>query len=692
MRSNKIRLTTAFLIGGLLVSGMVYGQRGGRGGGGGTTWIDDTHYVDLQKGKDGKDIKMSVDAATGKAKLYAPPVETPAPMRPSVMVKEGELWYSDGTSATPKQITANPGKEVNPRMSPDMKSVAFTRDNDLYMIELATNLERRLTMDGTNLIYNGYASWVYYEEILGRGSAYCAFWWSPDSKTVSFLRFDDTEVPLFILMRGDSLHGAPEMTRYPVPGDPNPKVKLGFADISTGKITWAKFDYNVDQYIAWPSWKPDSKEMMIQVLNRDQNHMQFFMVNPATGDLRKIYDEQRPTWVDFFEDIYVLKNGSGFIMNSYRNDWHNLYFHDWNGKVLANLSNVKWRVGGITKVDEERGMVYFNGRPESTETHFFSVKLDGTGMTQLTDGAGTHSISLSPGGSYLIDNWNNVTISGKKELRNKEGKLVRLMSENAYVFDVTKHQKAEYVRIPSTDGFQLPAIITYPVMFDPTKKYPVIFTIYGGPDAGGVRNSYKGTTPGWYGQNGIITIDVDHRASGQFGKKGIDYMYRNLGKWEMVDYAEAVKWLRAQPYVDATRMGITGGSYGGYTTCLALTAGADYWTHGIALYSVTDWGLYDNVYTERFMDTPKDNPEGYKAGTAMNFAANLKGKLYIVHGEMDDNVHMQNSIQLISKLQDQNKEFQFMMYPNGRHGWGGAKATHLSDLQHKFWMKEFFGK
>ena len=266
------------------------------------------------------------------------------------------------------------------------------------------------------------------------------------------------------------------------------------------------------------------------------------------------------------------------------------------------------------------------------------------------------------------------------------------MSENAYVFDVTKHQKAEYVRIPSTDGFQLPAIITYPVMFDPTKKYPVIFTIYGGPDAGGVRNSYKGTTPGWYGQNGIITIDVDHRASGQFGKKGIDYMYRNLGKWEMVDYSEAVKWLRAQPYVDATRMGITGGSYGGYTTCLALTAGADYWTHGMALYSVTDWGLYDNVYTERFMDTPKDNPEGYKAGTAMNFAANLKGKLYIVHGEMDDNVHMQNSIQLISKLQDQNKEFQFMMYPNGRHGWGGAKATHLSDLQHKFWMKEFFGK
>jgi dipeptidyl-peptidase-4 len=235
-------------------------------------------------------------------------------------------------------------------------------------------------------------------------------------------------------------------------------------------------------------------------------------------------------------------------------------------------------------------------------------------------------------------------------------------------------------------------MIIYPVNFDPSKKYPVIFTIYGGPDAGGVRNNFPGTNPSWYAQNGIITINVDHRASGQFGKKGLDYMWRNLGKWEMVDYGEAVKWLKSKPYVDGSRIGITGGSYGGYTTCMALTAGADFWTHGIADYSVTDWKLYDNVYTERYMDTPMQNPEGYKAGSAMTHADKLKGKLLIVHGEMDDNVHMQNSLQLVSKLQDLNKEFQFMIYPNGRHGWGGAKATHLRDLQNKFWMKEFFNK
>jgi len=318
--------------------------------------------------------------------------------------------------------------------------------------------------------------------------------------------------------------------------------------------------------------------------------------------------------------------------------------------------------------------------------------MDGTGLIQLTEGAGSHSVSFSPGNSYLIDTWTSVTNPGKKELRDKNGKLIRVLSETKVEFDASKHAKAEYVRIPSTDGFQLPAVIIYPLNFDASKKYPVVFTIYGGPDAGGVRNSYQGNNPSWFAQNGIITINVDHRASGQFGKKGIDYMWRNLGKWEMADYAEAVKWLRTKPYVDATRMGITGGSYGGYTTCLALTAGADYWTHGMALYSVTDWGLYDNVYTERFMDTPLQNPEGYKNGTAMNFADRLKGKLYIVHGEMDDNVHMQNSLQLVSKLQDLGKEFQLMIYPNGRHGWGPPKSSHVRDLQNKFWMKEFFGK
>ncbi|MFO7616348.1 MAG: DPP IV N-terminal domain-containing protein [Bacteroidales bacterium] len=694
----------------LLVTVSASGQFRGRGSQ--ITWLDDTHYIEMQKDKSGKDVMMSVDAATGKAKPYkAPPVETSlremlpegfeagsmaatAPDGTTAILNKGnDLYLLSRTGSGVRRLTATVEPEMNPRYSPDGSRIAFTRANDLYVIDLDSGLERRLTYDGTDLIYNGWASWVYFEEILGRGSRYAAFWWSPDSKKVSFLRFDDSTVPLFVLMRADSLHGAPEFTRYPKPGDPNPLVKLGIADVETLKVAWAKFDEQIDQYIAWPFWKADSKEMLIQVLNRDQNHMQFFMVNPESGDVKKIYDEQRKSWIDFFEDIFVLKNNTGFILKSYKTDWENLYYYGWDGTLKAKLTDVKWRVSGITRVDEEKGIVYFTGRgPESTENHAYRVNLDGTGFVQLTDGGGSHTVSLSPGGSYLIDNWSSTTVPGKRELRDKDGKLVRLLNETTFEFDPAKHARTEYVRIPSTDGFQLPALITYPVNFDATKKYPVVFTIYGGPDAGGIRNSFAGGNPGWYAQNGIITINVDHRASGHFGKAGLDYMWRNLGKWEMVDYGEAVKWLRTKPYVDETRMGITGGSYGGYTTCLALTAGADLWTHGIANYSVTDWKLYDNVYTERFMDTPQDNPEGYEAGSAMTHADQLKGKLYIIHGEMDDNVHMQNSLQLVSKLQDLGKEFEFMIYPNGRHGWGGAKATHFRDLQNKWWLKEFFGK
>jgi dipeptidyl-peptidase-4 len=238
----------------------------------------------------------------------------------------------------------------------------------------------------------------------------------------------------------------------------------------------------------------------------------------------------------------------------------------------------------------------------------------------------------------------------------------------------------------------MPAIITYPVNFDPSKKYPVIFAIYGGPDSKNVANRWPGTIPSWNSLNGIITFTVDHRGSGQFGKKGLDYMYRSLGKWEILDYADAVKWLREKPFVDASKIGITGSSYGGYMSCLALTKGADYWTHAFAGSSVTDWRLYDNVYTERFMDTPQDNPEGYRESSTLTFVKNYKGKLYMTHGDMDDNVHMQNSIYLISRLEDEGKKFEFMMYPGNRHGFSGAKATHSRNEQNSFWMRNFFGK
>jgi dipeptidyl-peptidase-4 len=616
-----------------------------------------------------------------------------------VISRDSDLWYFDGTDTIGHRLTYDEGREVNMRFAPGDRKIAYTKNRDLYVFDLDLNKEIRLTSDATERIYNGWASWVYYEEILGRPSRYAAFWWSPDAERIAYLHTDDNPVPLYYinaLEKSDGLHGRLETTPYPKAGDPNPVVKMGIAEIATAKTTWVKTDESVDQYIAWPSWTPDSRGLMIQVQNRDQNDMRFILADAATGDFKEIYRETSPTWVDFFEDIYVMNDGSGFIVRSYRDKkWHNLYYYGWDGSLRSQITKFDWKVTEIVRVNEERGEIYFNATgPGFIDSHLYRARLDGSGLQQITSGEGYHTASVSSGGSWFIDSWSSIGDPGGIDLIDRKGKTVRnLYRQETFTFDPEKNQRSEIIRILTSDGlFELPAVITYPVKFDPSKKYPVIFTVYGGPDMGDVSNRWQGNKPDWYAVNGIVTIDVDHRGSGEFGRRGLDYMYRSLGKWEISDYSDAVKWLRKQSWVDSTRMGITGGSYGGYVTCLALTRGADYWTHGIADYSVTDWRLYDNVYTEKYMDTPDDNPDGYRDGSVITWAENLKGKLLIRHGDLDDNVHFQNVIWLVSALQDLNRPFEMMIYPGGRHGWGGPKRVFMTGEGNSFWLKNFFGE
>ena len=716
---NLVKIFSVFLICSLFAGNQAFSQRPMRNPNQVAIlgWADDTHYLIRTFDDDRNPVIQNVNIRSGKSKIVPPSLtdrDIVEEFLPSgvemqmgdiispdagsvIMIKDNDLYYFKKGDTEPLRITNDTLDEVNVRFSPDGSKIAYTRAKDLYVYDLDNKREIRLTTDASDRIYNGYSSWVYMEEILGRSSRYAAFWWSHDGSKIAYLRTDESDVPIFTLNRldeSDGIHGLLEQVPYPKAGDPNPKVKMGIADISTARTTWVKTDYSVDQYIAWPFWTPDSKMLAVQIVNRDQNDLTIILADPSTGDYKKIYNESRKTWVEFYTDVYVMDNGSGFIIRSYKSDWENLYYYGWDGNLKAQLTDLDFRVNSISRVDEESGLVYFTATgKESTDNHAFRVGLDGNNLMQLTPGEGIHMVNISPKGSYYIDTWNSIESPGSIIAYDRKGKKLREIHRFEHPeYDPDEHSKAALFKISTSDGlFDMPAIITYPLNFDPSKKYPVIFTIYGGPDSKNVYNRWQGDNPSWYSQNGIITFTVDHRGSGQFGKKGLDYMYRCLGKWEILDYEDAVKWLLDKPFVDSTRMGITGSSYGGYMTCLALTKGADYWTHGFAGSSVTDYRLYDNIYTERYMDTPQDNPEGYKDGSALTWVKNYKGKLYMTHGDMDDNVHMQNTIYLISRLQDEGKRFRFMLYPNGRHGWGGAKAVHSRNESQNFWLESFFG-
>lgn len=681
-----------------------------------TGWADDSHYIIRTFDESKNPVYNSVDIRSGRSVKIDPPENArdklqkslpehtilpvltafSSDMRSVVVERENDLYFFTIGDKDFRRLTNDKDQEVNARISPEGSKIAYTKNKDLYVYDLVLNREIRLTKDASERVYNGYASWVYMEEILGRSSRYAAFWWAPDGNKIAYLRTDETEVPLFTLNRldePDGLHGTLEVTPYPKPGDPNPKVKMGIADIASAQTTWVKTDYSVDQYLAWPFWTPDSRQLAIQVVNRDQNDLKIILADPATGDFKQVYHEQYKTWLDFHEDIHVMDDGSGFIIRTYVDGWDNLYYYDWQGTQKARLTDFDFRVNSIDRVDEKKKLVYFRATgPESTDMHGFRVGLDGKNLLQVTRGEGTHSLNISPDGNYFIDTWSSLSEPGSIVAYDKNGKQIREIHKFEKP-DPSTLPAIEFVKISTSDGlFSMPATITYPLGFDPSKKYPVVFTIYGGPDSKNIYNRWPGVNPSWYARNGIIQFRVDHRGSGQFGKRGNDYLYRSLGKWEILDYADAVKWLRTKSWADPEKIGMTGSSYGGYMTCMALTKGADYWTHGFAGSSVTDWRLYDNIYTERFMDTPEDNPEGYRDGSALTYVSDYKGKLYLNHGDMDDNVHMQNSIYLISRLQDAGKVFEFMIYPGNRHGFGGAKASHARNEEYNFWLRSFFGK
>ena len=666
-------------------------------------WIGDKEVLFSYDGTFADSTAFVVDAKTGKTRTGVS-----APQK-----------YSD--------FPVKPEGAVNLTYSPDSTRLAFTRNNDLYVVDIASGKETRLTHDGTDLILNGFASWVYYEEILGRPSRYKAFWWSPDSRKIGYYRFDNTQVPLFPIysafenpeaaavkyqsprVTDHGLGGSLSETRYPKCGQTNPEVRIGIVDLATEETVWADFDPSLDQYFGIPFWGPDSEEFFIARMPRLQNTVDLYAVNAADGTKRHVYNETYKTWLNWFDGVVFTDNGL-YMAREFETGWQQIYFLSYDGKTFRRLTEgPNWSVA-IVRVDEKKGDVYFTAKRDATVRQAL-YKVDAKGViTALTDPAyNATGVSFSPDGKYFVASYSNVTTPTKvavfpatgKKLR--EGRVVSDLQGPDY--DASRYALGQLVYMTTEDGFRLPGMIVYPKNFDPSKKYPVHVDIYGGPDSPQVRDRW--VTPNssnqWWSDNGIIQITVDPRAGGHNGREGLDMIYRQLTVWEVKDFVAWADWLKALPYVNGDKIGVEGFSFGGTMTSMLLMQAPDRFHYGIAGGGVYDWALYDSHYTERYMDTPQNNPEGYKVSKVLNYVDGYPTEydgntgvepvmLKLTHGTGDDNVHHQNTLQLIDAMHKEGKKFDFMIYPDGMHGYRGYQGQHFQNANREFWLKYLLDK
>ena len=702
---------------------------------------------------------------------------------------------TDGIKAPAKfsDFPLKPEGAVNLTYSPDSTKLAFTRDNDLYVVDIASGKETRLTHDGTDVILNGYASWVYYEEIFGRPSRYRAFWWSPDSRKIGFYRFDNSQVPMFPIYSAFAnpaaaasqsqsprvtdlaLGGSLSETRYPKAGQTNPQVRIGIVDLgacegcplsSSGdcgspEIVWADFDPTLDQYFGIPFWGPDSEEFFIARMPRLQNTIDLYAVNIADGSKRHVYNETYKTWLNWFDGVVFTDKGL-YMSREFETGWQQIYFLSYDGKEFRRLTDgPNWDVS-IVRVDEKNGDVYFTAKRDAVARQAL-YKVDKKGSIKaLTDPAyNATGISFSPDGKYFVATLSNMTTPTKVAVVANKGGVVSSGSDNICAFPVRENQDKvsgkmwtqveinakpavypscnivadmkgpdydasiyalpELVYITVADGLNLPGMIVYPKDFDESKKYPVHVDIYGGPDTPMVRDRW--VTPNaanqWFAENGIIQITVDPRAAGHNGRAGLDMIYRQLTVWEVKDFCEWAEALQNLPYVDGEKIGVEGFSFGGTMTSMLLMQAPDKFHYGIAGGGVYDWALYDSHYTERYMDTPQNNPEGYEVSKVLNYVdgyptgyetATVRASeayadasaeqavqsirsaaepvmLKLTHGTGDDNVHHQNTLQLLDALHKAGKKFDFMIYPDGMHGYRGYQGQHFQNANDEFWLK-----
>ena len=581
-----------------------------------------------------------------------------------------------------KQITAladNSPLLRNVKLSPDGSMVGYVRDHNIYIMNLSSGKEKALTKDGTANVLNGEFDWVYEEEF-GLADAWR---WSPDSKKIAFWRFDQTRVKEFNLINETYLYNKVSKLKYPKVSGQNALIKIGVIDLKKRRTKWMDLGKDEDIYIPRIFWTNSSSTLALVRLNREQNHLDMLMANTKSGKTEVIISDDDPCYVDVQHDISFLKNRDEIVFSSESSGYRHAYIYDYNGKMVKQVTSGDWEITEIVGVDEPEDWLYFYGKLDSPmEQHIYRVQLDGANLTRISNQAGWHTPRFSPDFRYFIDTYSNTQTPPKTILNKSDGNLIQVIDSGEMDAWINRNiTYPEFQKVTTDDGVELNAYLLKPSNFDPQKKYPVLVYGYGGPGSQKVVNRWKDYRDNWHqymSEQGYLIFCLDNRGTGGRGKNFENLAYGDLSKWSVYDQIQGAKYLSSLPYVDGDRLGFWGWSGGGYLTIGLMTRAADYFKVGISVAPVTDFKTYDTIWTERHMGMIHTNESGYEKANLNNYADLLKGKLLIIHGTQDDNVHYQNTLFFIDKCIELNKPIDSFFYPNRNHSIrGGNTRLHL---------------
>jgi len=578
---------------------------------------------------------------------------------------------------------SNNGPQGLADFSPDGKRIAFVRDNNLFIRDIESGNEKQITTDGKkNEVINGAPDWVYEEEFgFSKG-----FTWSPGGKYLAFMRFDESKVKTYTLTYFDNLYPNLYEYKYPKAGEANSVVSVQIYNVESNKVVSADLGKETDQYIPRICWTEENEMLGIVRLNRLQNKVDVLIANASSGKCSILFSESNKYYISEVGDRYInfLSDKKHFIVFSERDGYSHLYLYNISGKFERQLTFGNYDVTDFLGFNAEKKSIYYSSsEPSPIQKAVYSIGLDGKEKQRLTEHAGINLVEFNSTYKYYIHTWSNANTPPVITLNSINGKAIRTLEGNSQLIAATKEfnfAKKDFFEFKNPEGIVLMGYMIKPVNFDSTHRYPLFMFVYGGPESQEVTDEWDASVS-WFqmlAQKGYIVACVDNRGTNNRGEAFRKSTYMQLGKLETEDQISVAKYLSNKAFVDSTRIGIFGWSYGGYMSSLCMTKGADIFKLGIAVAPVTNWRYYDNIYTERFMRTPQENPSGYDKNSPINFASQLKGKFLLIHGSADDNVHVQNSMEFAEKLIQSKKQFDMMVYPNKNHGiYGGNTRLQL---------------